>query len=786
ADTGNQLVLENDTGNLIWARTTVEDNCLNSVEYFSIDNITPLLTEGSIDVDHAVAWWGWKPILGYGAVITAAIIGLSQWDDEDAPPPPPPAPEPLLYLDSPIFKDADGTDVTKGTDVANSKIATHASIFGRAENIADGTKIKITIKNDASAALAAGVDEVVVFTTVVNGKWAVHNVDISALKQGEHSLLVVVAALDANGNEIAHIEHDAGLITQAPANGIDVPDYQLAAPVNPHDPLTGTGKPGNLITITFPDGSTATTTVGKDGRWEIANPGLDGSHTNAEPGHGGKDLIGDQVTVSQTDPGGAAIPQINGQDPITGTGAPGNDIIIYFPNGSTTTAIVDKDGNWSAPNPGDFKDGDKLAVVEEDPYGNATVKQVTVPDATAPDTPVVNLPLNGQDPITGKGEPDATVTVVLPDGSTATTTVGKDGNWIVPNPGNFEDGDKITVSQEDKAGNDSPKVIETIPDATAPSTPIVNHPINGQDPITGKGEPDATVTVELPDGSTVTTTVGKDGNWSVPNPGDFEDGDEIVVSQEDKAGNDSPKTTESVDDATPPSTPIVNEPVNGQDPITGTGEPDATVTVELPDGSTVTTTVGGDGNWSVPNPGNLEDGDEIVVSQEDEAGNDSPKVTVTVPDATAPVISITDIAGDNVFNQAEAAGAGVIKGTTDAENGQTVTVKISDGVKTVSGTGTVNNGTWEITGINLAGLREGRIDVTADVKDKAGNAAPTASGSASLDTVAPSKPATPTSYDDNVDPVRDAHSTAPSSNDPTPGINIPQGLTDTPTLYVDG
>uniref|UniRef100_UPI00056447C8 BapA/Bap/LapF family prefix-like domain-containing protein n=2 Tax=Stenoxybacter acetivorans TaxID=422441 RepID=UPI00056447C8 len=81
ADTGNQLVLENDTGNLIWARTTVEDNCLNSVEYFSIDNITPLLTEGSIDVDHAVAWWGWKPILGYGAVITAAIIGLSQWDD---------------------------------------------------------------------------------------------------------------------------------------------------------------------------------------------------------------------------------------------------------------------------------------------------------------------------------------------------------------------------------------------------------------------------------------------------------------------------------------------------------------------------------------------------------------------------------------------------------------------------------------------------------------------------------------------------------------------------------
>jgi hypothetical protein len=42
-----------------------------------------------------------------------------------------------------------------------------------------------------------------------------------------------------------------------------------------------------------------------------------------------------------------------------------------------------------------------------------------------------------------------------------------------------------------------------------------------------------------------------------------------------------------------------------------------------------------------------------------------------------------------------------------------------------------------------------------------------------VDTAAPAAPAAPTS-------------TAPSTNDNTPGIHIGVGLTDTPSLYVDG
>ncbi|MDR0477517.1 MAG: Ig-like domain-containing protein, partial [Desulfobulbaceae bacterium] len=54
----------------------------------------------------------------------------------------------------------------------------------------------------------------------------------------------------------------------------------------------------------------------------------------------------------------------------------------------------------------------------------------------------------------------------------------------------------------------------------------------------------------------------------------------------------------------------------------------------------------------------------------------------------------------------------------------------------------------------------------------------------------PGQPAAPTSYNDKVYPVVDAHSTAPYTNDVEPGINIgaglTTGLTNTPKLYVDG
>ncbi|MCH7337962.1 Ig-like domain-containing protein, partial [Acinetobacter sp. NIPH 2699] len=97
-------------------------------------------------------------------------------------------------------------------------------------------------------------------------------------------------------------------------------------------------------------------------------------------------------------------------------------------------------------NPG-LDDGDEITAVATDEAGNSSDPATAIVDAVAPDVPVID-PVNGTDPITGTAEPDSTVTVTFPDGSTAEVVAGPDGSWTVPNPG-LDDGDEITAVATD-------------------------------------------------------------------------------------------------------------------------------------------------------------------------------------------------------------------------------------------------------------------------------------------------------------------------------------------------
>src|SRR5690606_28065118 len=85
-------------------------------------------------------------------------------------------------------------------------------------------------------------------------------------------------------------------------------------------------------------------------------------------------------------------------------------------------------------------------------------------------------------------------------------------------------------------------------------------------------------------------------------------------------------------------------------------------------------------------------------------------------------------------------------------------------------------------------LPEGEKSITYTLTDEAGNESdPSDPIVITVDTQAPVKPTTPTGYNDNEGDVQDPNSTAPTTDDTTPGINIgtlPEG--ETPTLYVDG
>ncbi|KGQ23144.1 Ig-like domain-containing protein, partial [Gallibacterium anatis] len=124
----------------------------------------------------------------------------------------------------------------------------------------------------------------------------------------------------------------------------------------------------------------------------------------------------------------------------------------------------------------------------------------------------------------------------------------------------------------------------------------------------------------------------------------------------------------------------------------------------------------------------------------DKAGNKGTSTPATVEvDTIIPEISINAISSDNILNHAETHSGLEISGTTTAEVDQVVSLLINNTkYKAVVQAGT-NENVWKVTVPEtvLAGLENKTYVVTAEVSDKAGNAAQPATKDLIVDTKAP-------------------------------------------------
>ncbi|EYT42557.1 bacterial Ig-like domain family protein, partial [Acinetobacter sp. 478810] len=389
-------------------------------------------------------------------------------------------------------------------------------------------------------------------------------------------------------------------------------------------------------------------------------------------------------------------------------------------NGVTYTATVDNAaGTWtvSVPGSGLVADADKTIdakVTFTDAAGNSSTvndTQTYTLDTAAPSAPVID-PVNGTDPITGTAEPGSTVTVTYPNGDTATVVAGPDGTWTVPNPG-LNDGDKVEAIATDPAGNPSLPGTATV-DAVAPAVVITDLLTNDSTPaLTGTvNDPTATVVVTV-DGVDYPAVNNGDGTWTLADntlPALTDGPHTITVTATDAAGNAGTDTAVVTIDTTAPNAPVL-DPINATDPVSGTAEPGSTVTVSFPDGTTATVVAGTDGSWSVPNPGNLVDGDTVTATATDPAGNTSLPGTGTVSaDITPPVVALDDV----LTNDSTPALTGTVNDPT-----ATVVVNV-DGVDYPA----VNNGdgTWTLADNTLPALTDGPHTITVTATDAAGNA----------------------------------------------------------------
>ncbi len=324
-------------------------------------------------------------------------------------------------------------------------------------------------------------------------------------------------------------------------------------------------------------------------------------------------------------------------------------------------------------------------------------------------------PINATDPVSGQAEPGSTVTVTYPDGTTATVVAGTDGSWSVPNPGNLVDGDTVTATATDPAGNTSLPGTGTVSaDITAPVVALDDVLTNDSTPaLTGTvNDPTATVVVNV-DGVDYPAVNNGDGTWTLADntlPALTDGPHTITVTATDAAGNVGNDTAVVTIDTVAPNAPVL-DPINATDPVSGQAEPGSTVTVTYPDGLADNT---------LPT---LADGPHtITVTATDAAGNVGNDTAVVTIDTSLPVVSLDDL----TTNDTTPALTGAIDDPT-----ATVVVNV-DGIDYPA----TNNGdgTWTLADNTLPALIDGPHTVAVTATDPAGNTA-TDTATLTIDTV---------------------------------------------------
>ncbi|WP_455460185.1 Ig-like domain-containing protein, partial [Streptococcus salivarius] len=414
---------------------------------------------------------------------------------------------------------------------------------------------------------------------------------------------VTAKATDKAGNTSEASEPAKATDTTAPAK--PVVDTDLTGKAGTKDPVEVSAEPGSTVELFDKDGNKiGEGTADANGKATIT-PTVEipaGAVTAKATDASGNTSDASSPATASADTEAPAKPVVNtvkaGDTAVTGTAEAGSTVEVTLPDGSKVSATADQDGNYSVPVSG-LNEGDTVSVTATDEAGNksdaTTATVAKADDKTAPLAPVVNTVKAGDTIVTGTAEAGSTVEVTLPDGSKVSATADQDGNFSVPVSG-LKEGDTVSVTATDKAGNTSNPTSVTVgkgTDTTAPTAPVVNPVKAGTTAVTGTAEAGSTVEVTLPDGSKVSAKADKEGNFSVPVSG-LKEGDTVSVTATDEAGNTSSPTSVTVGkglDTTAPSAPVVNTDLTGKagtrTPIDIIAEPGSKVELFDKDGNKI-------------------------------------------------------------------------------------------------------------------------------------------------------------------------------------------------------
>ncbi|EXE02404.1 bacterial Ig-like domain family protein, partial [Acinetobacter baumannii 1096934] len=402
----------------------------------------------------------------------------------------------------------------------------------------------------------------------------------------------------------------------------------------------------------------------------------------AASGSGGS---GGSAPSDQTPP--ASLTKILSKDgnTVSGLTEAGATVIVENSAGKVIgSAKAGADGTYLINLDKAYINGEILKVSAQDTAGNSTVKQELIAsDITAP-TLTHAISSNGKT-ITGLTEANSTVTVKDSSGKIiGTAKSDNDGKYTVILDKAYLNGENLTISAEDLAGNKS--TIQTIlaDDKTAPIGLTVAIDTAGK-VVTGVTEANAVVTVKNAAGIVVgTATADTAGKYSITLDKVYLNGESLSATASDQSGNATAPKTIIAPDTTAPSSLTASIGTAGK-VVTGVTEANAVVTVKNAAGIVVgTATADTAGKYSITLDKVYLNGESLNVTVADKAGNATVPKTIVAPDTTAPSSLTATI---------DAAGK-AITGVTEAN----ATVTVKNVVGTIVGTGTADaTGKYSVT-----------------------------------------------------------------------------------------
>ena len=586
-----------------------------------------------------------------------------------------------VALDAPLAKDGEVKVVQKEADKKSSAEAATTVVPTTADTITPANPAKTIVDNPAKL-----TDE---------EKTAVKD----AVKTANPTLPADATIEVADNGDVTITYADKSVDTIPAANTVEGRATSTAPTVDKVDTddtkVSGTGVAGATIEVTLPDGTKKTTTVGQNGKWEVA---LDAPLT--------KDA---EVKVVQKEAGkkpsaeAATTVVPTTADQVTPK-APENKVKVDNPAKLTDeekTAVKDAVKTANPTLPAD-------ATIEVADNGDVTItyadKSVdTIPGADVAveretsGAPTVDKVDTDDTKVSGTGVAGATIEVTLPDGTKKTTTVGQDGKWEVALDAPLAKDAEVKVVQKEAdkkpSGEVSKSVVPTTADQVTPKAPEnkvkVDNPAKLTDEEKAKvAEEVKKANPDLPAGTTV----------------EVADNGDVTITYADKSVDTLPGADVAVERETS-GAPTVDKVDTDDTKVSGTGVAGATIEVTLPDGTKKTTTVGQDGKWEVALDEPLAKDAEVKVVQKEAdkkpSGEVSKSVVPTIADVTTPnnpelvevdnPAQLTQDEKDKVAMAIKKANPDLPQGTviTVADNGD-VTITYPDGsVDTIAGKNTV-------------------------------------------------------------------------------------------------